>query len=182
MGNRKLISKLITLACNKVEDANKKYSLQQKAVRKDEILNQSNNLKAAIKPHLTTILNENLFFQGNNRIDIPECFWDEKNSLYRIRVDVIVTTKCNLERPRVLLSLNDSLTVYAHKLRLDKQEELLELNSMAEAGNCNSVDLQIAFSQLERKYAILSHQMKFHSINCIKEDALTIARIWLGFW
>lgn len=175
------LKNLVTLTGKRIDEANQKSMRQQEAVRKNQMFHQANLLKADIKPHLESIVFDNIFFQEISRIHIGDCIYDENNKFWKISMKIIMKSQVNLDSPRVILSLNETKEIYFHQLYLKMQEELEELSLMAEASNSNPINIEIARNQLRRRYELLNHQLVFQLIECFKEDNSKFVKIWLSF-
>lgn len=165
----------------KIRESSDKWNRQQQALRRNEEERQAKYLKAELQPHLNRIFRENLFFRNNQGVQIAICRFDEKNNLWRIGVETMLPAIFDIEMPRVSISLNGSIDLYLHQLDLEKQAALSDLSLRADAVNGNSVDIQIAYSQLQRKYELLNHQLKVCRIKSSTENNLSIVKIWIAF-
>ena len=165
----------------KIRESNEKWNRQQQAIRRNEEERQARYLKAELQPHLNRIFGENLFFKNNQGLHIAVCRFDEKNNLWRVGVETMVSSPYDLEMPRVSISLNDSIDLYFHQLDLEKQGAFSDLSIRADAVNGNSIDVQIAYSQLQRKYELLNHRLKVCGIKSSVEDNVPVIKIWIAF-
>lgn len=176
-----MLNKLADTILKKIEMTNMKYQQQQNALHRNEQLKIEAQLKAFLKPHIEAPLGECPYFHSQIKISLPCCTYDAANGLWRIASECVVETSLDLESPRVVVSLNQSKDIYFARLRQEMENELLELGMMSEMGNANPAELQVANLQLQRKYEILRHELKFHSIECQKEGSKSIVKIWAGF-
>lgn len=159
-----LIKKGVKVAEQKIDEQNRKWLGEQERIRKQNEIRWANILKADFKAIFETILREDIHFT-DGKVCFRECYYDSsKNQCWRMTLETLVNNQYDMEHSRVLTSLNETKNNYLTKLRLDRDQELMEVDLMKQNPNVNPVDIQLAYEQIQRKYKILNCQFAFHFI------------------
>lgn len=170
MNNNNILKDIFDLSYQAVAASHAKHQRQMEAAKKNEALRQSAILKANITPSIEAVLRNNIYFQDLKHINVYSCVSDSQNNCWKISLDVINPTDYNLESPHVLVSLNDTVDTFFASLQIEMQNELTQLNMMAQEANANPINIQLAYAQICRKYDILNHKLRFVFIKKLEKS------------
>lgn len=186
--NRKIIDILVEIGkkqCKvldtKIQDADRKCKERQQAQFNAAMAQQALELKANLTPDIREILSGNLYLSQAEPPVIIECKFNPKENLWYLAVETLIKTDRDLERPRVVSSLNDTRAVYFRQLYIKMQEDQIDLAIYENSPTAEQITADLKRHQISERYRLLSHSLVFTSIRCKPEGNYTSVKIYACF-
>lgn len=165
----------------KKREADAKYEKEQQEKMKQKKMLQAVQIKADLTPDIRTILKSNIYFQNVETIAISECDYDVQTAFWEITVETLLKTTHDLERPRVVASLNDSRSVYFRQLELKRENDWIEFAKDENSPTADQIKLDLMRYQIQQRYQLLGHTLYFAAVKCEEDGEYTNVKIFVRF-
>lgn len=159
----------------KNREAEAKWKEKQEALEKQQRAQQAALIKADLKSDLKKILKDNLYFKDTDTIAIPNCVYE--NGWWELTLETLSKPKFDLEKPRVLSSLNDSKEAYFHEMRLKAENDWLEFAKYEDEPDAQWINVNLTRQQIQQRYLLLDHMLYFIQVKCEEEGDYTSVKI-----
>lgn len=176
-----LVRKACTALDKTIQEADRKHKERQQAQFNAVMAQQALELKADLAPDIGEILSGNLYLSKAEPPVITECNFNPKENLWYLTIETLIKTDHDLERPRVVASLNDSRAVYFRQLFMKMKEDQLELAIDENSPTAEQITIDLKRYQISERYRLLNHELVFTSIKCRPEGDYKSAKIYACF-
>ena len=163
------------LISKKNREADAKWREKQQDLEKERMAQQATIIKSDLKSDLKKILKDNLYFKDVDTLAIPDCIYQD--GWWELTLEMLLKTTFDLEKPRVISSLNDSKEAYFHEMRLNAENDWLEFAKFEDKPDAEWINVNLTRQQIQQRYRILDHMLYFILVKCEAEGDYTNVKI-----
>ena len=152
---------------HKFLELNQKWAEQQKKQQEEALQKLVPNIKRIAKSTVNEILNADLHFKNENRVNITSCQYNSANRLWYLTAKAEALPLIDLEHHKILADLNGTKETYFSDILYACQNELEDLQ-FNDAMTLNQK--QSAYWQIQRKYELLRYAICFTAIKYVPDS------------
>ena len=178
---QKSLKDLGGLINKKKREADARWEKEQKEKTKQIEMRRATQIKADLTQDIKTILKNNIYFQDVETIAISECDYNVQTGFWEITIETLLKTMHDLERPRIIATLNDSKSVYFRQLELKRENDWIEFAKAENSPTAEQIKMDLMRYQLQQRYQLLEHMLYFVAIKCEKDGEYTNVKIFVKF-
>lgn len=178
---QKSLKDLGSLINKKKREADARWEKEQKEKTKQIEMRRAAQIKADLTQDIKTILKNNIYFQDVGTIAISECDYDVQTGFWEITIETLLKTMHDLERPRIIATLNDSKSVYFRQLELKRENDWIEFAKAENSPTAEQIKMDLMRYQLQQRYQLLEHMLYFVAVKCEKDGEYTNVKIFVRF-
>lgn len=178
---QKSLKDLGSLINKKKREADARWEKEQKEKTKQIEMRRAAQIKADLTRDIKTILKNNIYFQDVGTIAISECDYDVQTGFWEITIETLLKTMHDLERPRIIATLNDSKSVYFRQLELKRENDWIEFAKAENSPTAEQIKMDLMRYQLQQRYQLLEHMLYFVAVKCEKDGEYTNVKIFVRF-